>query len=320
MLNAVDLSRVDLNLLVLFEIVLEEQHVGRAAQRMKLTPSAVSHGLGRLRKLLGDPLFFRTPRGVMPTARASELRAPIADVLARARSVIATAAPFDASTSDRRFTLGAPDGVSAVLLPALLTRLGEAAPGIDLRVRQLLPLPSETSTDRAWGLAFSQLESGDIDIAIVPSDVVPPRFHKRLLYEEDFVVVLRGGGKPARRLTLDRYCSMQHLVVSQGGDGHGFVDEVLSRHGRSRRVALTVPDFTFALLAVADSELACVVPRHFAKVHARRLGVATFEPPVELPRFALHAVLPAQALMDLGTAWLLDLLATSVPQSKRPRS
>src|SRR5579885_3481731 len=112
MLNRIDLSRADLNLLVLFEAVLEERHVGRAAERLNLTPSAVSHGLGRLRQLLNDPLFLRTPKGVVPTARATEIAAPVAEVLARVRSVMATAAPFDPSTSTRRFTIGAPDGAA----------------------------------------------------------------------------------------------------------------------------------------------------------------------------------------------------------------
>ena len=103
MLNQIDLSRADLNLLVLFEAVLKERHVGRAADRLNLTPSAVSHGLGRLRRLLNDPLFLRTPKGVVPTARATELAAPIADVLARVRSVISTAEPFDPAKSTRRF-------------------------------------------------------------------------------------------------------------------------------------------------------------------------------------------------------------------------
>lgn len=120
MLNGIDLSRADLNLLVLFEAVLEEHHVGRAADRLNLTPSAVSHGLGRLRWLLNDPLFLRTPKGVVPTARATELAAPIADILARVRSVMATAAPFNPSTAVRRFAIGAPDGVSAVILRPLL--------------------------------------------------------------------------------------------------------------------------------------------------------------------------------------------------------
>src|SRR6187401_1395260 len=131
MLNETDLSRIDLNLLVLFWLVLEERHVGRTADRLNLSPSAVSHGLGRLRRLLNDPLFLRTPKGVVPTARATELAAPIADVLARVRSVLATAAPFDPSTSTRRFTIGAPDGISAVVLHPLLVALGPVAPRID---------------------------------------------------------------------------------------------------------------------------------------------------------------------------------------------
>jgi DNA-binding transcriptional LysR family regulator len=116
MLNEIDLSRTDLNLLVLFQVVLEERHVGRAAERLNLTPSAVSHGLGRLRQLLNDPLFLRTPKGVVPTARATDLAGPIADVLARVRSVISTAEPFDPARSTRRFTIGAPDGTAAVFL------------------------------------------------------------------------------------------------------------------------------------------------------------------------------------------------------------
>ncbi|RUV47121.1 LysR family transcriptional regulator, partial [Mesorhizobium sp. M5C.F.Ca.IN.020.14.1.1] len=103
MLNEIDLSRVDLNLLVLFEVVLEERHVGQAAERLSLSPSAVSHGLGRLRRLLNDPLFLRTPKGVVPTERAMDLAAPVADILTRTRSVIATAEPFHAATSTRRF-------------------------------------------------------------------------------------------------------------------------------------------------------------------------------------------------------------------------
>src|SRR5688572_18327776 len=130
MLNETDLSRADLNLLVLFEVVLEERHVGRAADRLNLSASAVSHALGRLRLLLNDPLFLRTPKGVVPTARAVELAQPIADILARIRGVVAAAEPFDPATSTRRFVLGAPDGVSAVVLPLLLANLRRAAPGV----------------------------------------------------------------------------------------------------------------------------------------------------------------------------------------------
>ena len=109
MLNRIDLSRVDLNLLVVFGVVLEEGHVARAAGRLNLTPSAVSHALGRLRDLLNDPLFLRTPKGVVPTARALELGEPVAEILARVENVVASAVPFDPATGNRRFVIGAPD-------------------------------------------------------------------------------------------------------------------------------------------------------------------------------------------------------------------
>ena len=152
MLNETDLSRTDLNLLVLFEVVLGERHVGRAAARLNLSPSAVSHGLGRLRRLLNDPLFLRTPKGVVPTARAIELADPVKDALARMRSIIDIAEPFDPATSARRFTIGAPDG-SAEFLSPLVTAMRRDAPLIDISVRQLLPSQGGT-TETAWESCF----------------------------------------------------------------------------------------------------------------------------------------------------------------------
>lgn len=308
MLNQTDLSRIDLNLLVLFDAVREALHVGRAAERLHLTPSAVSHGLGRLRRLLNDPLFLRTPKGVVPTERAQLLAGPIADVLARAGSVLASAEPFDPARSRRRFTVGAPDGVSAVLLPRLLDALRAHAPGIDIGMRQLLPAPAETSMERAWRSAFTDLETRTADIAVLPFGAVPPRFHARALYDEDFVIVVAAGHPLARGATLDRFCEARHLVVSQSGDAHGFVDQLLAKKGRSRRVALTVPNFMFALPVVADTDLVCALPRRFAAMHAARFNVLSVEPPLPLGRFQLHAVTPEAALMDAGLKWLFELL------------
>lgn len=308
MLNQIDLSRSDLNLLVLFEAVLEERHVGRAAERLNLTASAVSHGLGRLRRWLNDPLFLRTPKGVVPTARAMELAAPVADVLARVRNVISTAEPFDPATSTRRFTIAAPDGVAAVFLPPLLAELRQTAPGIDISVRQLLPAQGETSSDRVWRAAFADLEARTTDIAVMPSDDIPLRFHQRTLYEEDFVVAMRAGNPFALAPTLDRYCEMQHLVVSLTGDAHGFVDRVLAEQNRSRRIALTVPNFMFALAVIADTDLISALPRTFVAMHAPRFGVVGLEAPLPLGRFRLNAVAPKVAMMDMGLSWLFDVL------------
>jgi DNA-binding transcriptional LysR family regulator len=296
MLNEIDLGRADLNLLVLFEVVLREQHVGRAAERLRLSPSAVSHGLGRLRRLLGDPLFLRTPKGVVPTARASELAHPIADILARTRSVIASAEPFDPARSRRRFVIGAPDAVPAVFLPRLLGTLRRTAPAIDIGIRQVLQS------------ALADLDSRAIDIAVVPVDDIPARFAQRVLYEEDFVVAVRRGHPFLAAPTLDRYCEMQHLVVSFSGDAHGFVDEVLARRGRSRRVALTVPSFMQALALVGETDMIAAVARRLVATHGARFGVVAVEPPVPLMRSRIRAIVPKVAMMDAGIAWLLDQL------------
>src|ERR1700752_248589 len=238
-LKSAHLSRIDLNLLVLFHVVYEERNVTRAAERLSLTPSAVSHGLGRLRRLLNDPLFLKTPKGVVPTDRAMQLAAPGAGVLARARNVISTAPPFDPVTSTRRFTIGAPDGASAVFLSPLLGEVHRAAPRIDIAVRQLLPLAGE-SRERAWRSAWSELETRAIDLAIVPADDIPSRFWRHVLYEEDFVIAMRARHPFKRNPSLDRYCEARHLLVSASGDSPGFVDQALAKLGRTRRVALTV--------------------------------------------------------------------------------
>jgi DNA-binding transcriptional LysR family regulator len=319
MLNEINLSRIDLNLLVLFEVVLKERHVGRAAEKLNLSPSAVSHGLGRLRRLLNDPLFLKMPKGVVPTARATELAEPIADILLRVGRVVSSAAPFDPSNSTRRFIVGAPDGVSAVLLPKLLSELQHISPRVDIGVRQLLPTPGEISPDRAWRNAFAELERRDMDIAVLPSEHIPPRFHKRLLFDEDFVVVMRAGHPFAPSLSLERYCDAKHLVVSLTGDAYGFVDRVLQEQGRSRRVALTAPNFMLALPLVAESDMIAAVPRRFAAMHASRFGLDVKEAPLPLGRFQLNAVVSKAAMMDIGVSWLLQVIGSTVGSANKPR-
>ncbi|NOJ38481.1 LysR family transcriptional regulator [Bradyrhizobium australiense] len=309
MLNQIDLSRIDLNLLVLFEIVFQERHVGRAAERLHLSASAISHGLGRLRALLGDPLFLRTPKGVVPTERACQLATSVAEILARIRGVVSTATPFDPRHSTRRFVIGAPDGISSVILHPLLETLREVAPGVDVGIRQLLPAQGFTALHLAWKDAVKEVEDRTIDIAIIPLDDVPVRFHKQTLYEEEFVVAVRKGHPFQRTPTLKRYCEMEHLVVSHTGDVSGFVDVELAKLGLTRRVALTVPNFTFAVSVLAGTEMVSALPRRFLEVHGARFDVVAIEAPLPLPRFSINIVLPKVAMMDTGLAWLVQLLA-----------
>jgi DNA-binding transcriptional LysR family regulator len=308
MLNEIDLSRADLNLLVLFEVVLQERHVGRAADRLRLSPSAVSHGLARLRRMLNDPLFLRTPKGVIPTERAADLAGPIADILARVRGVVSSADPFDAATSTRRFTIGAPDAAAAVVLPALLKLLGETAPGVNIAVRQLLPPASARSNEQAWRPVLDALEAPGIDVALVPLREVPPRFAAQTLYEEDFVIAAQAGHPFARDPSLERFCRMQHLVVSMSGDAHGFVDDTLAEQGLARRVALTVPNFMMAMALIAETGLVGAMPRHLVARHGAQFGIVASEPPFPIRRDPIRAIATKAAMMDAGVAWLFETL------------
>jgi DNA-binding transcriptional LysR family regulator len=197
MLKPAQLLRIDLSLLVLFSTVLEEGHVARAAQRLNLTPSAVSHGLRRLRRLLGDPLFLKIPGGVKPTDRARELAAPVADVLMRVEGIVSAAAPFDPKKVQRSFTIGAPDALAAIFLGPFVARLAREAPGIDIRLLQLMPQHHGKPTSQVWQTTLSELDAQRLDLAVLPIGPLPPRFAERLLFEEDFVVAMRKGSSPS---------------------------------------------------------------------------------------------------------------------------
>lgn len=309
MLHEDDLSRSDLNLFVLFETVLRERHVGRAAEALHLSPSAVSHGLGRLRRLLNDPLFLRTPRGVVPTDRALKLAGPIAEVLAGARRIVSTAEPFDPMSSRRAFIIGAPDAATSFLMP-LMEQLNERSPGIDIRVRQLLPVEGARTVGQAWSAAFAGLDARLVDIAIGPFEDIPARFESCDLWGEDFVVVSRNGHPFVSMPSLVAYCAASHVVVSQTGDADGFVDWALAELGHSRRVALTVPGFFMALAVVGSTDFLAAVPRSFARLHGGPLAVT--EIPLTLPRFSMRALMPKAALQDAAMAWLLAELARSL--------
>jgi DNA-binding transcriptional LysR family regulator len=305
----IDLARLDLNLLVLFDAVMSERHVGRAAARMFVTPSAVSHGLGRLRGVLLDPLFLRTPKGVMPTARALELAPPIADVLARVREVIATSRPFSPAASTRRFAIGGPDAVTVVMLPAVLAAIRREAPDIVVSVDNRLPMAT-----------LEALDANAIDLAIAPLADTPPRFVSRILYDEDFVIAAAHGHPFLASPTLARYCAAQHLVVSTTGDPHGLVDDALERRGKQRKVALTVPTFMLALAVVARTDLLAAMPRKAGETYAKQFGVTLVEAPLELAQAPIRAIATAAAMRDPGIAWLFDVVARSVdPPPSRTR-
>lgn len=315
MMQKIDLSRIDLNLLVVFEAVMEEANVGRAAARLHLSPSAVSHGLGRLRAQLNDPLFLKTPRGVVPTERALALTEPIADILARVRSVVAAAEPFDPKTSSRRFIIASPDGSSVIPLAPLLADLAERAPGIDIGTRQIMP---DVSQARPWDPVFRALDARQVDVAAITFGTVPSRFISRPLYSEDFLVAARKGNPFLKDPTIDAYCAASHVVVSTTGDTGTYTSELLAAQGRTRRVRLTVPHFIVAVAVIAETDLIASLPRRTVERYADRFGIVGVPPPFDQGAPSeIQLVTPRAALMDEGLAWLvqrIELLTKAVIQ------
>jgi DNA-binding transcriptional LysR family regulator len=297
MLHEIDLSRVDLNLLVLFEAVFEERHVGRAATRLHLSASAVSHGISRLRRALSDPVFLKHPKGVVPTARATELAPAVMDILVRVRAVVGAALPFDPRRSTRQFSIGAPDAIATVVLPPLLAAVRREAPGVVVNVTEIEP-----------SATLAALDARKIDIACYPLEEIPARFEARPLYEEDFVIAARSGHPLGKKPSLAQYAAAQHVLVSPTGSARGFMDDLLTEHGLARRIVLTVPSFLWALTVIADGDLVGTLPRTLVRVHGKRFGVEALDPPLRFGATRVRTVATRAAMTDAGVAWLMDLL------------
>ncbi|MDD1537268.1 MULTISPECIES: LysR family transcriptional regulator [unclassified Bradyrhizobium] len=312
MLNPAQLARIDVSLLVVFSTVLEERQVMRAADRLNLTPSAVSHGLRRLRRIFHDPLFLKTPSGVKPTERALALAGPVAELLARLDAIVSATAPFDARTARRSFTIGAPDALAAVFLGSLLEILGREAAGIDIRLLQLMPQRQGKSSSEVWQDTLTELDSHRLDLAVLPTGPLPSRYAERLLFEEDFVVAMRKRHRMARKVTLAAYLAAPHLLVSAIGDALGIVDVRLAERGHSRRVALTVPNFMMALAQLAESDFIATLPRHLVERHAARFDLVMRPVPFPWTPDSVRVVASQAAIADAGVAWLFETVARCI--------
>jgi DNA-binding transcriptional LysR family regulator len=219
--------------------------------------------------------------------------------------VMGSAQPFDAAHSKRRFTIGAPDALSAIFLPSLIERVRARAPAVDIAIREAFPSAGVLTVERAWDAVRAQLEARTFDVAVIPSARSAPRFLRKRLYDTRFVIAARRGHPFLRKPTLDRFCSMDHVVVSQVGDARGFVDVLLEKQKRMRRVAVTVPNFMLALSLIASTELLGVVPRNLADVHGERMGLKTVELPIPVGEFdPVYVIASRAAMLDAGVAWL----------------
>jgi LysR family transcriptional activator of mexEF-oprN operon len=260
---AMDLDRLDLNLLKVLDALLAERHVTRAAARLGLTQSAVSNALKRLRATFRDDLFQRTPAGMEPTALARELATPVGAALDAARAALDLNRPFDPATAAAGFTVGVSDYAEFVLGPPLVAALRERAPGISLVFRH---------ADREMALALLDDDRADLALGIFPEP--PVRMTRIVLLRDAFAVLMRAGHPAARdRLDLAAYLAWPHLLVSPVASREGAVDRALAGLGQERRLAVVVSHHLVVAPMLQGSDLLCTLARRIAVPLAASFGL-----------------------------------------------
>jgi DNA-binding transcriptional LysR family regulator len=295
---------IDLNLLKALDALLDERNVTRAAQRLSLTQPAVSAMLTRLREGFGDPLFVRTQRGIVPTARALELQGPVKQVLADVDAMLQPPS-FDPTTADMTLTIASTDYALRAIVVPFLSALREQAPGIRVVV---LPVQHER--------LHEQMQQGHIDLALITPETTPPDLHARRLFDERYVCMMRADHPVAAQgtLSLDTFCALDHALVSYtGGSLTGVTDEALASIGRQRRVTVSVTSFLVLPEILRTSDLIAVVPSRLA---ANTGGFAIFEPPLPIAGFTKTIAWHQRTHHSPGHRWARALLvATSSQQS-----
>ncbi|MFD9901056.1 LysR family transcriptional regulator [Mesorhizobium sp. NPDC059025] len=291
-MHEVDLRRIDLNLLVALEALLEERNVTRAAQRLGMSQPAASRALGRLRALFSDALLVDGAGGYMLSARAEELRPHLRRILAGIGDMLEASA-FNPAAATGRIRLLMPDLQAAVLAPHLLARLAREAPSLDLEV-------AAPGTD-----GFAALEHGGADAMVALIDNAPAGIQRRRLYDEELVTLMRTQHPAlARKLTLERFLALEHIVVSVTGSGPAPVDEALARMGQTRRVKLRVPNFFAAVEIAARSDLVMTLPSSLARAAATIGRFVALPPPLDLGVFTMSLAWHARQQDASRHVWL----------------
>jgi DNA-binding transcriptional LysR family regulator len=293
-----DIKRIDLNLLVVLDALLDERNVTRVAARLGYTQPTVSGMLTRLRDLFGDPLFVRTQRGLLATPRAEELTVPLKQLLADSRRLVARGA-FDPAIAEMTFRISSDGYMQRTLLVPFIKVLRSEARRIQLAIT---PLVIE-------GLSAA-LAGGQIDMAITTPNFAMPDLQSRLLYRERYVVAVRRQHPLARRaaITVARFCDYDHVLVSPtGGSFEGTTDRALAKLKQRRTVRYSVPSFLIVPEILQTDDLIALVPSRL--VHEHKKHLALLKPPIEVPGFDVIAVWHPRVHKDIAHRWFRSRLA-----------
>ena len=300
---------LDLNLLRVFDEVMAERSLTRAARHLALTQPAVSNALRRLRDALGDELVRRAGQGIEPTPRALALWPHVREALRQLQSAI-TPSSFVPAEASSTFVLAMADATAAELMGGLAGRLQQAAPGVSLRVVPLTTRdPRRLLTEGSADLALGYFPAVLTDLTARAQTGEPVNFAHQRLYAGEYVCVMRRGHPLAEApLTLERYCAARHLLVSFSGRPYGYVDEALASIGRQRRVVLTVNQFFTAGRVVVSSDLLTVLPLHFVPTTGMGEQLVVRDLPLDVPPVHVEALWHERHAHNPAHQWLRQQL------------
>lgn len=286
------MSRPDLNMLFTLDVLLAEGNVARAARRLRLSPSAMSRALARLREATGDPLLVRAGRGLVASPRAHEIRDAVSRLVHDAEAVLRPADKLDLAQVDRTFTVRASEGFVENFGAALLARVAKQAPGVRLHFLHKLDKDSGPMRDGSV-----DLETGVVDKAI------GPEVRTQALFRDRYIGVVRAGHPLSEgKVTLARFAAAEHVHISRRDNDKKPVDNALAALGLERKITTTVGGFSAALaLARATDLVACVHERHTGNLYA---GMHSFEIPLAIPPFTVSLLWHPRLDGDMAHRWL----------------
>jgi DNA-binding transcriptional LysR family regulator len=286
----------DLNLLIVFDAVMQERSVTRAGSRIGLSQPAMSHALNRLRYMLKDELFVRTPEGMVPTPRAEALAQPLRNALSEMQLALEPAA-FDPAASDRRFSLAVNNYVAVVLVPPLVAAVSAVAPAVRLDLR-----PSGTLD------IVDRLDRGELDLTISGKDSPAERFASALLLEDPFVMVMRRGHPASqRKLSAAAFAALPHLEISSSDRDTSFIDRWLGESGSARRIAMRAPYLSAAPILV-QSDMVATLSRRIAQEFVRNHPLQICTPPYDSPRVRTVMMWHRRLERHPAHRWLRDVV------------
>jgi DNA-binding transcriptional LysR family regulator len=299
-IDAVNLGRIDLNLLIHLYALLTERSVTRAAARVGIGQSAMSHNLARLRELFGDELLTRGSDGMRLTPRAVTLLEPVRTMLAQVEALVSRDQAFDPATAVRTFRFGLPDSMEILIMPALLARMREVAPGIHLRLYNF-------DASRL----FDDLDADEMDLAIGYGTLQQGQFHhkRRKLFTDPYLCMFNAEKTGiAPPISLDDYVRLPHVLTSlrPGRSVRGVVDEALEKLGLRRSVALTTPRFLTVPSLVARTPVIVTMQARLARLFAAEFGLSLSPPPVELSEVTVSLLWHASYDHDPAHTWLRE--------------